>query len=160
MRLTLLVLLIGFSHPKQINAGANAPTLSELPKVELCELLKNPLLYDQKVVRITAIYRHGGEELSVLYCGECLEGGRIYADFDESYYSLTKKKISKLLVKEGTVRLVMSGTFYSSGGAYGHLNQYRFMFRISKIEKARILRNTTSNPGNLPKTALRRLRCG
>ena|SRR2546421_3159952 len=136
-----------------------ATSAAEISTVTFCDLLKNPLLYDQKMVRTKAIFRRAGEEGAELYCIDCLDVGKVWPDFDESFDSNTKPKIAKNLERERTVSVVVVGKFYGTGNGYGHLNQYKFKFLIMRMEKADIVLNESPIPERVPKKALSKVRC-
>lgn len=141
---------------QEATAGAEAPT------VAFCDLIKQPELYDQKIVRLQATYRYGFE-WSELYCADCLEGGRVWVDFDDSFESRTNPKVAKKINgnedRGRTVSVVAAGKFYGSGGNYGHLGRYEFRFVMSRLEKAKVILKDSPVPSALSKKDLRRLRC-
>jgi hypothetical protein len=70
----ILLLLFPVQHPQQNRAARTKVSTSPAAKiltVPFCELVRNPARYDQLVVRTTALYRFGGEELSELYSPAC-----------------------------------------------------------------------------------------
>jgi hypothetical protein len=157
---TLLVVLICLYAPGEgVPALDRSSSRGKIPWVSFCDLLKNPMLYEGKQVRTKAVYRHGGEELAELYCAECLAAGRVSADFDQSFDPNNPAKIVTDIERERTVSLIIVGKFYSGDKRYGHLNQYRSKFVMSRIEKAKVLLNSITDPTKLPKRTLARFRC-
>lgn len=104
-----------YSSPSCQRSAVNVGPLSssEIATVDFCDLLRNPQVYDQKVVRTRAIYRYGGEDLSNLYCPHCLNAGSMRPTFADS--GCTKPSVeAKLSVQkhsDGTVRVVIVGQF-------------------------------------------------
>jgi hypothetical protein len=144
-------------NPKPIPCAA-----TKIPTVAYCDLIRNPELYDQKVIRVKAIYRYG-YEWSELYCGDCLKEGQTWVDFDESFESCTKPDVAKKLGDNGfkgrTVSVVMIGKFHGSGGGYGHMNAYRFRLLVSCVEQAKIILNDSPVPTAIPKSLLSSSTC-
>jgi hypothetical protein len=129
--------------------------------VTYCDLIRNPERYKGKLVRVSAIYRYG-YEWSELYCLECMNEGRTWVEFDETFVSSTKASIRKKIGENGfkgrTVRVVMVGRF-DSGGAYGHMGAYRFGLLVDRLEKADVILNDSPSPNALPKAVLSRIHC-
>jgi hypothetical protein len=72
--------------------GPAAPISPENPTVEYCQLIRNPSLYDQKVVRLRAIYVRSGSATSKLYSFECDYYGSTWVEFKPTYGSCTKRE--------------------------------------------------------------------
>lgn len=129
--------------------------------VAYCDLVRNPERYDQKLVRVSAVYRYG-YEWSELYCLECATEAKTWIDFDESFSSSTKASIRKKLGDNGfkgrTVLVTMVGKF-DAGGGYGHMGAYRFRLLVSQVEKADVILNDSPSPNALPKQVLTRIHC-
>src|SRR5690349_15540058 len=99
----------------------------EIATVALCDLLSNPKLYEQKEVRVKAIYRVG-YEWQELYCMDCWgTENRVWLDFGDDFESCTKKDVRrKLESTEGTYSVTLIGKLSGSQGGYGHMGAYRF----------------------------------
>lgn len=143
------------SKPSRCDAG-------EVTTVNYCDLIRSPELYDQKLVRVQAVYRYG-YEWAELYCPDCLTEGRTWVDFDESFETCTKPEVAKNISDNGfkgrTVNVVIVGKFYGLGGGYGHMNAYQFKFLVSCVEKARIILNDSPLPNAMPKKLLDQITC-
>lgn len=130
--------------------------------VDYCDLLRKPELYDQKVVRIQAIYRYG-YEWSELYCPDCLTEGRTWVDFDELSETCTKSEVAKKIDDNGfkgrTASVLIVGKFYGSGSGYGHMNAYQFKFLASCVEQAKVILNDSPIPNAMPKKLLNQATC-
>lgn len=135
---------------------------AEVITINYCDLIRNPELYDQKLVRVQAVYRYG-YEWSELYCPDCLTEGRTWVDFDEPSETCTKPEVARNISDNGfkgrTVNVVIVGKFYGSGGGYGHLNAYKFKFLVSCVERAEIILNDSPLPNAIPKKLLNRATC-
>jgi len=71
----------------------------ENPTVNYCQLIRNPTLYDQKVVRLRATYVRSGSETSKLYNFECDYYGSTWVEFKPTYESCTKREQLKKLAR-------------------------------------------------------------
>jgi len=157
---TIMVVAVGLLT---VPAGTLSMRSGHKPKyvaVAYCDLIRNQKQYNQKLVRVSAIYRYG-YEWSELYCLECLRT-KMWVDFDESFASSTKATIRKKLGENGfmgrTVSVIMVGKF-NAGGGYGHMGAYRFRLLVSRVEKVDVILNDSPSPNALPKEALSRIHC-
>lgn len=91
----ILVLITGISATQ--SSASSVPL--EIPTIDYCELIRNPSLYDQKVVRVRATYVRGGTQTSNLYNFECDYHGSTWVEFNPTYESCTKRKEVKRLVR-------------------------------------------------------------
>src|SRR5713226_1071230 len=111
------------------SSWSTVPLAVEVKTVPFCDLIRNPKLYDQKIVRVTAIYRYG-YEWSQLYCLDCNDVGATWVELDDSFATNTDPKLAKKIRENGfrgrTVRIVAVGQFYGTGGGYGHMGSYRY----------------------------------
>jgi hypothetical protein len=111
--------------------------------VNLCELLKHPENYHDKLVRVEGIYRNAFE-LSELYCPNCYdENKRVWIESTELSDECSKAKEMKRFKEAKTLLVVFVGTFQSSKTGYGHLNAYKFQIDVSCVEKYKILSKKT-----------------
>jgi len=126
---------------------------SDPQTVDYCAVRENPDLYNQKMIRIHGIYRHGFE-VSAFYSKAC---------FDDAYYArretwvdnfyrahlgsdLNTSAIVKTFLsgKAGDeLEVTLTGVFRGSkeGGAFGHMAGYNFQLDVSSIEEAMLLPN-------------------
>lgn len=141
---------------------SNPSFASVVPTVAYCDLIRNPKLYCDKLIRIRVLYRYG-YEWSQFYCPECLSEGETWVDFEKSFKSCTRSEVSRRIGDNGfkgrTVELLVVGKFYGSDVGYGHMNAYRFKFVVSCVEAAKIMLNDSPLPTALPKKLLNRPRC-
>ena len=133
----------------------------DVPTVAYCDLVKDAASYDQKIIRVRAVY-FGGFESSVFYDGAC-RGRETWVNFDPAYQKSTEPKILDTyfrIVKasldensEGVyprwwVEILVVGRFegvkrtheyegktYTSG--FGHLDEFDYQLTILSIEDAK-----------------------
>ncbi len=87
--LTLVFSSIIFS---QVQLGKSSDTKETIIDVNFCDLFENPSNYNNKVVRVTEIYRFGFE-WSDFYCPSC--DGIAWMNFEKYDKRQTKKKHKK-----------------------------------------------------------------
>ena len=167
MRLLAASLLItaltsSFVQGQNSSSQQKSSTAMEIPTITFCEMIQRPEAYDNKTVRVKAIYRFGFE-WSELYSIDCWSReNRTWVDFDESFESNSDSKLTKKVEGNGdkgrTVAVVFVGKFHGSGGGYGHLSIYKYKFQVNRVEKADIILNDSPVPTALPEKAIRRMR--
>jgi hypothetical protein len=126
--------------------------------VEFCELIKKPKDYDQKTIRVAAIYRYGSE-YSEIYCLSCHNNPSVWLEYGKSFTSLTKSKIRRRLKaseRGKTINVVAVGRIESSGG-YGHLSKYKYQFVVDYLESAEVIFN--DSPIILPLEIQKKANC-
>ena len=127
--------------------GAKKPvsqqtTPSDIPTVEFCDL--SGRLYNNKIVRVRALYRSDFEESS-LFSPDCYVPNFVWVTFDPSHRSCTNKKVQKKLnkVKWGRdVDVVFVGRLETGGdgaGGYGHMDMYAMQFVVTCVEDVKPL---------------------
>jgi hypothetical protein len=132
------MLLLTFSSFVTGIAAQKSET-SSIMDITLCELLKNPEKYDEKVVRVKGIYRNFFE-LSELYCPDCYdENKRVWIESTEIRDECLSSRETKRLRKGKTLLVVFVGKFQASQSSYGHLNAYKFQIDVTCVEKSKIL---------------------
>ena len=148
--LFLLILLIA-----SCRSGDSTPT------VGLCGLLLTPDEFDGRRVRIHAVYRYGFE-WSEFYCLRCDGPEHIWVAFSPRHRTCTKRLAQQALGGDSltgrTVEVTVTGTFHSSGGRYGHMNAFDYLFVVDCVEEARTLLNSSPVPSALPQDKLDRFR--
>lgn len=131
-----LVFFIYLSTPREVLSDSYI-------KVDYCELIRNPTLYNGKKVRVEATYRYG-YEWSEVYCPRCFDlKKRTWVGLDNVDENCSAKKLLKKFRNESpkgrTLSVVFAGTFESSKSDYGHSNDFQFLLNVSCIEKAKVL---------------------
>lgn len=112
---------------------------SDVTDVALCELLKHPEKYDQKIVRVKGIFR-SVFEVSELYCSDCYdENKRVWIESTAIADECLKSKQTKRLRKGETFLVVFVGKFHASQRSYGHLNAYKFQIDTKCVEESKVL---------------------
>ena len=126
-----------------LQRGGKEPTATEIPTVSFCDLVRNPKLYDGKVVRVSAFYRIGFE-WSQMYCADCAERDEsTWVEYEDEGEMCRGSKEPK---DNRTSSVVFVGKFYGSGGRYGHLKAYKFKFVVSCVEKSKTVLKNSYHP--------------
>ena len=138
--------------------------ISNAPTIDFCDLVKNPLPNDERIVRITAIYTVGFE--GSLFNGANCQGKDIWVSFDKALEQNTNPKIFKKFKRytdvspvktkgsinyptkwvqvsvigrfQGTSKPYKIGQLTFKSG-YGHLNGFDYNFNILVVEKVKRL---------------------
>lgn len=129
---------------------------SDIPTVDYCDLIRHAKDYDQKQIRIKAVYRVG-YEWSEIYCPDCFnQKERTWVEFDDDLESCTNSKVVKLLGDdERTLSVTVVGVFHSSSRRYGHMGSYRFEFVVKCVENAKLLLKDGRSPNLVPSNLLK-----
>jgi hypothetical protein len=129
---------------------------SDIPTVDYCDLIRQAKDYDQKQIRIKAVYRVG-YEWSEIYCPDCFnQKERTWVEFDDDLESCTNSKVVKLLGDDGkTLSVTVVGVFHSSSIRYGHTGSYRFKFLVKCVENAKLLLKDGRSPNLVPSNLLK-----
>jgi hypothetical protein len=132
-----------------------------VPTVAYCDLIKDTATYDQKIIRVRAVYFKGFES-SVFYDDAC-RGQETWVNFDPAYQESTEPKswtsisaslkppstkIPRGFTTGGGSKFLRSadsrglkrthefdGKTYTSG--FGHLDEYDYQLTILSIEDAK-----------------------
>jgi len=112
--------------------------------VEFCDLLKNPNEYEDKLVRVSAIYSFSFEA-SVLYCPNCEKDGKAWFDCSKDAESCISKKFKNKFREKHygtgkTLKVTVVGKF-NTGGGFGHFGVFPNQFLTQTVERAEILLN-------------------
>ncbi len=137
--------------------------VSNAPVVDYCDLIREPALYDQKLIRVRTFYMVGFEA-SLFNKLDC-RGKDVWVRFDSSFEKRTKSKILKKFNRltdtspnkksdsgyqtrmievlavgrfEGVKPTVKIGNVTRSRG-FGHLGAYDFQFTVFAIEEVNSL---------------------
>lgn len=131
------------------------PDQHNIESVPFCVLVSKPDLYDERVVRTTAILITGYEQF-FLYNPQCDgQDNLVWAQNDPALKPSTaidKRLKSVLTVKSsrhaaGRAQVVVLGRFIGPGGKrFGHLDQFRMKFIILRVEQARSVSHNTPWP--------------
>jgi hypothetical protein len=128
----------------QVVASANE---AEPLNVDLCELLQSPQKYEQKLIRIKAIYCYCFEDsnLSSTNCSvqksvwvqgsldKCKNAGRV-----DDFQSPAKDEPASPRWGAHTVGIVAIGKLIGTRGGYGQMNGYDYLFEIRCLERAEL----------------------
>ena len=131
--------------------------------VDYCELIHAPEKYDEKLIRVKAIYNYGLDG-QVLYCSECGESAyTTWVKIEESYTNCTSAKIQRKFNKRtsqiGAAAVTVIGKFqqFHGDGRFNHGLRYQII--LSCIEEATILPKNAQTSGQLPKKILQKAYC-
>jgi hypothetical protein len=137
------------------NVNSESPDLSKVETVSYCELIKNPMKYDHKIVRLRAIYFNAFER-SFLYDETCEAGkpptapekvpAETWAEWDKSFVSKGDSEeavLNRELNGFGRKDVTITGKFNSTNeqngkdgpNLFGHMGSCRFQFQIMRLEK-------------------------
>jgi hypothetical protein len=151
--LVFVVVMFSYTRAPSLRPvdSVSLPPSSDILTVDFCDLLRNPQAYDQKLVRTRAIYRYGGEDLSSLYCPDCVNVGSMRPTFADA--TCTKPSVGEKLSiqkhSDGTVRIVIVGQFD------GKLSN----IVIQCVERADFLTKDSHLPDRMSPKDRKRVRC-
>lgn len=119
--------------------------------VPFCELIRNPSRFNNKIVRTEAPYSWNRENESFhdSKCGD----EYVWVEYEDSYALVDDpmKQRFKQMPCTSTglceARVSCTGLFQSTGGPYGHLDGYKFRFRIMHIESVEAPPISQRTPG-------------
>jgi len=156
---TLILVLGSMSFPVN-GQSASSTQSSAIETVEFCELLKNPQIYHQKVVRIRAVFSRGGEEWSAIFCPKCsTDKTLIWPEYEDSFESDTPSKVARRFAKrwDVTLAVILVGRFDTSGG--GHLGMYPYLFHVIRAERADLISKHSLQPWSMSEKQKRNAHC-
>jgi hypothetical protein len=139
-----LILLVCFCFSLRISAQESS--YKNIPTVDYCEIIENPKLYNQKIVKIFAEHR-SGFEFSALGGQNCEKYGQIWTKW-EKYESCGNEKTARLLVNrnKGIESNYLEGVFVGKffvkeegKSGFGHMNANPFKLSVSCVESAILL---------------------
>ena len=132
-----LIILLFFLAPGQSPKTANAP--DSIPTVPYCDLVRNPEMYADRLVRVHATWVYGFE-ITALYDAACLDRDNRawFETLDEDKLCPASKHNFNKLKKEGFAKadVTVVGKLYS-GRRFGHENGYNFKFEVTCLESAK-----------------------
>lgn len=139
--LILMSLIVGHSQQKQDSLITQTGI-----EVSFCDLIENAEKYKDKEVTVKATYKYGFEHAE-LYCLGCED--QAWVEFDESFKNHSKSKYLKKIKSNGdqgrTVNVEVVGTLFSGGG-FGHLGFYPYLFVVKSLKNAEVVANVGLNP--------------
>jgi hypothetical protein len=139
--------------PDNRSANQSVVELSKIPTVTYCDLIRQPVLYDRKVVRVRAVYYTAFEKM-YLYDERCEPDqppaapekvpAEIWAETDKSFVhagNSDEAKLNRELDGFGRKDATLIGIFSSTPenpeapNRFGHLNCCQYLFQILRVEK-------------------------
>src|SRR6266550_7222729 len=143
MFLLLITLMLASVPRSTLTSPAN-----RIPTVSFCGVLADPQLYDDKIIRIRAVFTRGGEDWVAIYCPGCsTDKNLLKPDYDDSFDRLTPPSIRR---RFGYSDVTLAVTLI------GKLDAKYLHFQIIRAERADLLSKTQSSPWRLPKVLKRR----
>lgn len=136
LALMAICLFFSLSVPSQVVATGNVP----ITDISFCELVQNPQRFDQKTIRVAAVYRYG-QYWNELFCPGCKRDDRISFEIGADFESKTRKKLRKRIKHSDrgrTLNVLVVGKFVGSGN-FGHRGALRFALIVDSIEDAQII---------------------
>lgn len=134
------------------------PEEKDISNVSLCRLLRSPEEFEQRAVRITAIFRRGFEK-SEFYSLKCPSDMKVWVG---GHNNKECKKGREVLETdnngdEQTAGVVVVGWFTGKEGRYRHSGGSRYYFYISCYEKYEVLDHGNKGPQYLTPQQRRRI---
>jgi hypothetical protein len=121
-----------------------AQTPSQAP-LDWCDVTENASDLDGKIIEVRATYRTSFET-SELHCLGCRVNGSAWVDF----HNASPFPAPLHGMRSGTANVIFAGKFRSSGGPFGHLGQYKFLFDVTAVKKAEKIEPNGLPPDVLP----------
>jgi hypothetical protein len=139
-----------------VNAGFqdNKRKPDRLPRLELCEVLRNSEFYDRKQVTVRATLRLGRKQ-SQLFCMACIDGGRVWMREllpSSGEVAPGLKKLNDLILENEkgiTVNGIFTGTFRGPG-QYGQLGAFTYQIDVQEVREIEAIYNAGPDPQDLP----------
>jgi hypothetical protein len=140
---TAAVVWFAYRMPSVETLEYSPADVAEILNVPFCDLARDPNSYDKQIVRTEAIY-FANSENEALYNPTCgFDHADAWVKFDASYK--VNPEIDERLMEifrpsrtspAGEASVTVVGRFHAPDGkGYGHLNGYRFLFEIMRIER-------------------------
>ena len=130
------------TKPSISNEPRAAPQVKEkvISNVSFCQLLQSPEKFEQKPVRLKAIFRRGFEK-SEFYSLNCPMDKRVWVDGGTNTKCANAGKFDATNFKgdEQTVGVVVVGKLTGTKGNYGHLGAGDYLFHIDCVERYEVL---------------------
>lgn len=105
--------------------------------VEFCNLLKNPLEYTGKLIRVKATFQ-SFFEMQKMFCSDCPQKRGTWVDFSNGWREKTKKIFQNRIDKNPIVNVSFVGMFHT-GKTYGHQNGYDSEFLVTYVENVQVV---------------------
>lgn len=138
-----------------VHAGVqgNKSKPDRLPRMELCEVLRDSEFYNGKQVTVRATFRLGKKQ-SQLYCMACMEGGRVWMREvlpSSGEVAPGLRKLNDLILENETgitVNGIFTGTFRGAG-QYGRLGAYTYQIDVQEVSEIEMVFATGIDPEDL-----------
>jgi hypothetical protein len=170
MKLILLVILLCLAacgpHQTQKSSESNNPQGvasaqgDEPLNVDFCDLLQSPEKYEQKLIRIKAIYCYCFED-SELYSSKCTikKSAWVQGSFEkcrnagrvDDFQSPAGDEPAFPRWGGHTVGVVAVGKLIGTKGGYGHMNGFDYLLNIQCLERAELFDRGGKKPPAMTK---------
>ena len=153
----VLILFLLFSLNSCINAQNNnssapnnqptATRSNDIVDVNLCDLIQSPEKFEQKMVRVKAIYRYGFE-WSEIYSLKCKTTKRVWVESKDVKCKDADRvdKMDFAGMGGRTFGVITVGQFTGEKRGYGHMNEFNYLLKVKCFEKAEYLDDKGSVP--------------
>jgi hypothetical protein len=127
--------------PAQVanNATETKSALAGAPAVGLCEVEKSPQKFNNKMIRIRALYETDFEAsvISSPYCSEPFPA--TWVEFEAKWESRSRWSVRHGLsnIKWRVPKDVVFVGLFEAKGGYGHLDKYPFLFTVYRVDAVR-----------------------
>ena len=146
-----------------VSAGfqGNKSKPDRLPRMELCEVLRDSEFYNGKQVTVRATFRLGRKQ-SQLYCMACMEGGRVWMREilpSSGEVAPGLKKLNDLILENEagiTVNGIFTGTFRGAG-QYGRLGAFTYQIDVQEVREIELVSTTGIDPEDLSKEMMKKV---
>lgn len=124
-----------------------------LPRMELCEVLRDSEFYNGKQVTVRATFRLGKKQ-SQLYCMACMEGGRVWMREilpSSGEVAPGLRKLNDLILENETgitVNGIFTGTFRGAS-QYGRLGAFTYQIDVQEVSEIEMVFATGIDPEDL-----------
>jgi hypothetical protein len=125
-----------------VSVPCTAPDLSlfaKMPVIAYCHLIRDPVHYDNKIVRVRGIFSMG-TETSVIEDPVCRSENAWTWVFSEPYSHFDDALSAADIRRGDSAEVVFLGKFSGPNDeGFGHLSGYRYQFSVMKVEEMKPL---------------------
>ncbi|HMD71852.1 MAG TPA: hypothetical protein VKF41_10940 [Bryobacteraceae bacterium] len=120
-------------------AGPPEGDIAEVQTVAYCDLLNNPPSFNDKMIRVRALYQTDFEQSAITAPACATPLPLTWVDFEKSWESRTGWRLRHAIDNAKwrvQIDVVFLGRF-KAGGSYGHMGMYPFSIEVYKVEAVR-----------------------
>jgi hypothetical protein len=125
------------------------PSPNKIAEVKLCDLFNSPESFEQKSIKVKAIYRYGFE-WSEFYSLKCPSETGIWVKAPRNKCQNSGKvdEMDHAGMGGRTVGVVVIGKL-SAKGNYGHMGGFKYLFEVDCFERAEMIDRQSPVPSSL-----------